>query len=175
MRQLKLRYSAAHIVVALAVCAFPQSARSIEDPEYARFIEAPSRYSTDFAFRAYLLGIAAAVRMDYNCGSEDWKILGDPDRLLTELTSFSGTLFGRLYIEGQPGVFGGVSRISTGQVLLNILLFTIVVFSSPRRRSNCTHRARPNPSVKASPNSCACKPRMGQNVHRPLRGLHAPL
>ena len=34
---------------------------------------------------------------------------------------------------------------------------------------------RPNPSVKASPNSYACKPRNGQSYHRPLRGLHAPL
>ena len=37
------------------------------------------------------------------------------------------------------------------------------------------HQVRPNPSVKASPNSCACKPHRGQIVHRPLRGLHAPL
>ena len=33
----------------------------------------------------------------------------------------------------------------------------------------------PNPSVKASPNSCARKARLGQNIHRPSRALRAPL
>ncbi|EHR70699.1 hypothetical protein BurJ1DRAFT_1841 [Burkholderiales bacterium JOSHI_001] len=36
-------------------------------------------------------------------------------------------------------------------------------------------KAAPNPSVKASPNSCACKARNGQSYHRPSRALHAPL
>ena len=35
--------------------------------------------------------------------------------------------------------------------------------------------ALPNPSVKASPNSCACKARHGHVYHRPCRALHTPL
>ena len=35
--------------------------------------------------------------------------------------------------------------------------------------------SRPNRSVKASPNSYACKARLGQIHHRPCRALHAPL
>ena len=33
----------------------------------------------------------------------------------------------------------------------------------------------PNPSVKASPNSCARKARLGQTYHLPIRALRAPL
>ena len=36
-------------------------------------------------------------------------------------------------------------------------------------------RVRPNPSVKASPNSCARKARLGQSYYRPCRALRAPL
>ncbi|EHR70731.1 hypothetical protein BurJ1DRAFT_1878 [Burkholderiales bacterium JOSHI_001] len=36
-------------------------------------------------------------------------------------------------------------------------------------------RLVPNPSVKASPNSCARKARLGQSYHRPCRALRAPL
>jgi hypothetical protein len=32
-----------------------------------------------------------------------------------------------------------------------------------------------NQSVEATPNSYACKARLGQNAHRPCRALHAPL
>ena len=45
----------------------------------------------------------------------------------------------------------------------------------PMLSSAGAQRARPNPSVKASPNSCARKARLGQIYHRPCRALRAPL
>jgi hypothetical protein len=45
-----------------------------------------------------------------------------------------------------------------------------------RRASRALHPcAMHNPSVEASPNSYACKARIGHIIQRPLRALHAPL
>ena len=62
------------------------------------------------------------------------------------------------------------SRFSSGHAPLQGHGLAAAVGLLPQS-SATSRRAWPNPSVKASPNSCARKARLGQSYHRPSRGL----
>ena len=88
---------------------------------YADVVKNPARAKQDAEFKAYLLGVASVVRLDYICPDADRQILSDASRMIDNMVEFSRTPWGGLYL--RPTGFGPANipiPMQAGTALLQI-------------------------------------------------------
>ena len=108
------RISVQRLAIALLAALGPSlsQAANFQDIKYADVVKYPAAAKRNSALRTYLMGIALVIKLDYQCRQSDRTILEDPDKIIDEMTAFSKTTWGNLYLENTAGP-GGVSWSST--------------------------------------------------------------
>lgn len=97
-------------VCSTAILAMVLGSESHGDPgtvshtTYKEVVNSPTSAKANLELRAYILGVADAIRSEYICDGEDRRKLQDPDSIIDELTLFSRTTWGQYYLEAR-GVF----------------------------------------------------------------------
>jgi hypothetical protein len=122
------------IAALLSLSASPSFGAEPSSLTSKELVKSPAAARADREFKAYLLGIGYAIRMDHVCSFADEDKLKNPDAMIEELTTFAKSTWGRFYLEGTQGIGGMHYDMSAGNALHKV--FTEHSRCSPLNRKN---------------------------------------
>ena len=120
----------------LIVIASTAMAVAFVDLDYSSLIRDPKAARSNAEFRAFLVGVGTAIRVDYQCNEIDRTILADPDRMIDTLVDHARTAKGTLALEEKTGFGQTRYRSMTGEVLIDIFTrsFPCQAYKEPKQQ-----------------------------------------